>query len=209
MLGKSLFATGSTALALVSLLACNPQPDTTLIRFQHRELAPLLPAIRKILPDNIEYENTDNELIIFANSDALSPYIATLNALDRAPAQYQFEWRPVSATHNSIRYSTQTTETPQGLLLTEDQVSYWQKSLKGNQTQGVQVQVHYLSNTESQLDIIQHRSDLQNQQTQKQRFTLHHGQWQPLNPAKMPAFSTRNTEPALEIRLLLLPQATP
>lgn len=209
MLGKSLFTTGSTASALIGLslllVACSPQPETTLVRFQHRELAPLLPAIRKILPETIEYESADNQLIIFANSEALLPYLTTLNALDRPPAQYTFEWRPASSTSNLVRYSTHATEAPAGLLLTEDQPAYWQTKLKGNQNQTIQVLVHYLSADESQLELIDERRDLQTQQTRKQSFSLRHNQWQPLNPSQMPSISTRNTEITLEIRLSLLP----
>ena len=215
MLGKSLTTTGSTAPALIGLslslllCACSPQPETTLVRFQHRELTPLLPAIRKILPENIEYESADNQLIIFANSETLLPYLATLNALDRAPAQYKFEWRPASGTANSVRYSTHATQAPAGLLLTEDQPAYWQTTLKGNQNQAIQVLVHYLSADESQLELINENSDLQKQQIQGQSFSLRHNQWQPLNPAQMPAISTRNTELTLEIRLSLLPPGKP
>lgn len=211
MLGKSLTPPGSTAPALVGLYitlllcACTPQQETTLLNFQHHELQPLLPAIRKILPENIAFESAGNQLIIFASTEELTLYLPTLAALDRPPAQYQFEWRSYRGDAHNLRYSTDVTVPPGAMRLTENQTGRWMNILWGRQLENSEVRVQYLSPEQSQLEIYRLHNDPGTLHEQALSFSLPHNQWQRLNPAPQQGFTTAQNGVELEIRLLLLP----
>lgn len=212
MLGKSRITPGSKALTLVgvicclTLLACTPRQETTLIRFQHRELTPLLPAIRKILPDNIDFESADNQLIIFAGTQELSLYMPALTALDRPPAQYIFEWRSAQGNAQYKHYSTDAVKPPQAIRLSENNAArqlniHWGRSLEAKT-----IEVRYLSPGESQLNIELSANNPQQLSQQRLSFIMPHGQWQMLNPTSRGQISTAQ-EASLEIRLQLVPSA--
>lgn len=212
MLGKSRITPGGKALTLVGvicclpLLACTPRQETTLIRFQHRELTPLLPAIRKILPDNIDFESADNQLIIFAGTDELSLYLPALTALDRPPAQYIFEWRSAQGNAQYKLYTTDAVIPPKAIRLSENDVARQLNIHWGRSREAKSIRVRYLSPAESQLDIELSASTPQQLSQQQVSFILPHGQWQMLNPRDPGEISTAQ-EPAMEIRLQLLPSA--